>query len=105
MKRTLLGCFLVLMALSIKAQVIYENFESNFLNTGWDTINLSGPTKGIVKAWFKSSQFSSPPPAKEGLYFYGSNYKAEGNNGTVSSWIFPPTRTFKNGDLFQFYTL
>ncbi|MGZ4038175.1 MAG: choice-of-anchor J domain-containing protein, partial [Bacteroidia bacterium] len=93
------------LSFSGNAQQFMEGFETNYLNTGWDTINLSGPTTGIVKAWFKSSQFTSPPAAEQGISFYGANYQAEGNNGTVSTWLFAPTVTLNNGDMFQFYTL
>jgi hypothetical protein len=105
MKRFLLFFFsLIAISTSLNAQAFMEGFESTYLSTGWDTLNLSGPTPGIVRAWFSSNQFTTPPPPKEGLLYYGANYKAEGNNGTISTWLFAPLRTLNNGDIFQFYT-
>lgn len=106
MKRILRSLFLLFsFSVSLNAQMFMEGFENNYLPPGWDTLNLSGPTPGVVKAWFPSSQFTTPPPAKQGISFYGANYEAEGNNGTISSWLFTPVRTLNNGDIFQFYTL
>jgi hypothetical protein len=88
----------------IKAQAYMEGFEGGSLPTGWDTLNMSGPTPGTVPAWFPSTNYIAPPPALEGSVFYAASYEAEGNNGTISSWLFTPVRTLKSGDKFVFYT-
>lgn len=97
----LLLCFF---ALHGSAQSFMEGFESSSLPAGWDTVNMSGPAPGTVPAWFPSSNFIAPPAAQEGSQFIAANYQAEGNNGTISSWLFTPTISLSNGDLFQFYT-
>jgi hypothetical protein len=90
--------------IALRSQSYMEGFESGALPSGWDTINLSGPTPGTVPAWFPSSYFISPPAAQEGSLFYAANFEAVGNTGTISTWLFTPVRTLNNGDFFSFYS-
>lgn len=105
MKKLLLSALAVMtMSLSANAQAYMEGFEATNLPAGWDTINKSGPTPGTVPAWFTSQLFTTPPTAQEGSDCFVANYEAEGNNGTISTWLFSPTRTYKNGDVFSFFS-
>lgn len=104
MKKILLSALSVLaMSLSVNAQAYMEGFEATNLPTGWDTVNLSSP-KGTVPAWFNSANLTTPPAAAEGTDFFMSNYQTTTGNNTISTWLFSPTRTFNNGDVFSYYT-
>jgi hypothetical protein len=104
MRSLLLSLVLVALSFMMKAQAYMESFEGGVLPSGWDTLNMSGPTPGTVPAWFPSTNYIAPPPALDGSVFFAASYEAEGNNGTISSWLFTPVRTLKNGDKFVFYT-
>jgi hypothetical protein len=105
MKKILLSALAVMtMSFSSNAQAYMEGFELSMLPTGWDTINLSGPTPGTVPAWFESNVFTTPPAAAEGTEFFASNYETVGGTGTISSWLFAPVSLLKNGDKFSYYS-
>jgi hypothetical protein len=105
MKKLLLSAIVALgLTTTSSAQSFFEGFEGAALPTGWDTLNLSGPTPGTVEAWFPSNVFSSPPPAIEGGLYFASNYEVVGGSDTISSWLFTPVALLKNGDQFMFYS-
>lgn len=110
MKKFLLSVFAVLsLSQYTTAQSFYEGFEASTLPTGWDTLNLSGPTPGAMFSWFPSNiltsiGFASAPPAIEGTEYFCSDFDAVGNTDTISSWLFTPVALLKNGDKFMYYS-
>jgi hypothetical protein len=89
------------------AQGFTENFDnvSTLAGNGWVMTNNSAPLGAA--GWMQG-------PGTPGGYFDAFNgapdsyISADQNNttgtGTISNWLLTPNRTFRNGDVFTFYT-
>jgi hypothetical protein len=86
------------------AQNIVEGFDNitTLAASGWAQQNLSSPV-GTTN-WFQGNTtvFSAFTGAADS--YIGANFNNTGNTGTISNWLFSPTRTYNNGDVITFYT-
>ncbi|MEZ5422795.1 MAG: choice-of-anchor J domain-containing protein [Pyrinomonadaceae bacterium] len=84
-------------------QAITEGFDdiTTLPGAGWTQINHSSPVGST--AWF---QGSTPFPAQTGgaTAYIAANFNNTTGANTISNWLFAPTRTLNNGDVFTFYT-
>ncbi len=93
------------------AQSFVENFDDITLlaGNGWFIQNNSTPVGSI--SWFQgTATTATPTPGPFDAYngaansYIGVNFNSTGSTGTISNWLMAPNRTFRNGDVFQFYT-
>lgn len=91
------------------AQSFIENFDDITLLTGsgWVLQNNSAPV-GIT-SWFQGTSVAGGGPFDSyngaANSYIGANFNSTtGGSGIISTWLATPNRTFRNGDVFQFYT-
>lgn len=94
------GIFMAVGVSNADAQAISEGFES-VPPIGWETQNRS-TTVGST-GWFQGNDVF---PAQSGpaTSYIGANFNSTTGANTISNWLFPPSRTFNNGDVITFYT-
>ncbi len=89
----------------------FDNF-STLAGSGWVLINNSNPL-GPNK-WFQGTPTSALPDpgpfdaygafGADDAYIAASFLSTQGSTGTINNWLLTPNRTFRNGDVFIFYT-
>lgn len=94
------------------AQPFTENFDNitTLPGNGWFIQNNSNPLGSL--SWFQGTPTTATPTPGPFDAFNGAanayiavNYNSTtGSTGTISNWLLTPNRTFRNGDVFQFYT-
>ena len=111
MKRSLLlGVFggLFLSISNIQAQAYTENFDdvATLTGSGWFQQNNS-TTIGVNPNWIQGVPVPTGPfDAFNGATnaYICANFNSTTGNNTISNWLVTPNRTFRNGDVFTFYT-
>jgi hypothetical protein len=109
-KTSLLSLALLgLLISSARAQAInegFDNVENLFTSGGWARQNNSSPVG--TTSWFQGGGTSQNPtfPSHSGAAssYIAANFNSTGNLGNISTWLFTPTRTLRNGDIITFYT-
>lgn len=94
------------------AQAFTENFDSVALlaGNGWFIQNNSSPLG--PNSWYQGvPTTATPDPGPFDAYngaanaYVAANFAATtGGVGIISDWLLAPNRTFRNGDVLQFYT-
>ena len=93
------------------AQSFTEGFDDITLLTGsgWFIQNNSAPVGST--SWFQgTATTATPTPGPFNSYtgaansYIAANFNNTGSTGTISNWLGTPNRTFRNGDVFTFYT-
>ncbi|MGN6520096.1 MAG: choice-of-anchor J domain-containing protein, partial [Dokdonella sp.] len=94
------------------AQAYTEDFDNVGLlaGSGWVIQNNSQPLG--PNSWYQGIPTSATPDPGPFNAFNGApnayiaaNFAATtGGSGVISDWLVTPNRTFRNGDVFQFYT-
>ncbi len=103
--RCLLASMLLIgLSFGTKAQVLFnEDFATvSPLPTGWASQNLSNPVG--TTTWFQGNNTVFPSQAGAATAYIGANFNSTTGAGTISTWLFTPNVTIKNGDVFTFYT-
>jgi Secretion system C-terminal sorting domain/SprB repeat len=102
---SLLLAMALLVGLRLPAQYFTENFDdvSALPSNGWAQQNRSTPS-GAVPNWFQGDPgifvaYNGPDTA-----YIGVSYNCIAGAGTISNWLFAPTRTFTNGEKISFWT-
>lgn len=87
------------------SQPINEGFTNvaNLFTSGWAQQNLSSPL-GTNPTWAQGNTAVFPANSLPDTSYIVSNYNAVAGTGTISNWLFTPTRTFNNGDIVTFFT-
>lgn len=93
-----------LISLNAYAQPINEGFTNvqSLYTSGWAQQNLSNPLGATTWVQGNTAVFianSSPDSS-----FVACNFNSTTGAGTISNWLFTPTRTFNNGDIITFFT-
>jgi hypothetical protein len=94
---------------SASAQAITENFDTvaTLGTKGWAQQNLSSPI-GPNGYYQPLNSANLPFAAYNGVdtAYIAANYASTttSSTGTISNWLFVPSRTFRNGDTIAFYT-
>ena len=93
-----------LISLNAYAQPINEGFTNvqSLFTSGWAQQNLSNPLGASTYVQGSTTVFianSSPDSS-----FVACNYNSTTGAGTISNWLFTPTRAFNNGDIITFFT-
>ena len=93
----------VLLSASAFAQPINESFDNvpGLFTSGWAQQNLSSPV-GTNPDWIQGNTTVFPSQATTG--YIAANYNSVAGAGTISNWLFTPTRTLQNGDIITFWT-
>lgn len=96
----------------VQAQAYTENFDniSTLTGSGWLIQNNSSPVG--ANTWFQGTPTTATPdPGPFNAFngavnaYIGVNFASTtGGTGVISNWLVTPSRTLKNGDVFQFYT-
>jgi len=86
---------------NVNAQSFNEDFAT-VPPTGWAVQNNSQPLG--TTGWFQGNGAVFPAESGAPNAYIGANFDNTGNVGTISNWLFPPSRTFRNGDVVSFYT-
>lgn len=73
------------------------------LPAGWSQQNLSTPT-GTNPDWFQGNSGVFPAQSGPPTAYIAANFNGVAGNNTISNWLFTPTVTMQNGDIFTFYT-
>lgn len=104
--------FLAALSGSACAQAFVENFDdvSLLAGQGWVIQNNSSPLG--QNSWYQGIPTNATPsPGPFNAYngaanaYIAANFAATtGGTGTISDWLIAPNRTFRNGDVFTFYT-
>ncbi len=68
----------------------------------WMNTNMSNPIGTMT--WGLGSSIAFPDQTGLPSLYAAANYKSAGGPGTISDWLFTPVMTFRNGDIFRFYT-
>jgi PKD repeat protein len=86
------------------AQNIVEGFDNitTLAGNGWAQQNLSSPVG--TTGWFQGNDLVFTAFTGATTSYIGANFNNTGNTGTISNWLFSPTRTYNNGDVITFYT-
>jgi len=97
---------------SAGAQSFTENFDNvaTLPGFGWFIQNNSAPVG--VNAWFQGTPTTATPTpgpfnawnGAANAYIAANFASTTGSTGVISNWLGMPTRTLRNGDVFQFYT-
>jgi hypothetical protein len=94
---------LTLFANTAMAQSFTEDFAVvEPLPTGWAQQNLSTPV-GLTN-WFQGNDFVFPAQNGATTSYAGCNFNSVAGANTISNWLFTPTVTLNNGDMFSFWT-
>lgn len=90
--------------INANAQAYSEDFAdiTTLPAAGWATQNLS-TTIGTT-GWFQGSTAVFNSQAGGATAYIGANYNNTTGVNTISNWLFTPNRTYKNGDIFKFWT-
>jgi hypothetical protein len=85
------------------AQTFVEEFDDTTTTfaAGWSHVNMSNPP-GTNNVWFDGN--STVFAANSGAGYIAVNYNSTAGAGTISQWLFSPTRTLMNGDMISFWT-
>ncbi|OWK73061.1 hypothetical protein CBW16_12555 [Flavobacteriaceae bacterium JJC] len=100
---------LLFCAETVSAQSFTENFDNitTLTGSGWFQQNNSAPA-GSNGVWFQGNPPSGggPFPSYNGAdnSYIACNFNSTAGNGTISNWLVTPNRTFRNGDVIQFFT-
>lgn len=109
--RTALSILVAASSASAWAQSFTENFDDVTLlaGNGWVMQNNSAPVGST--GWFQGlATTATPTPGPFNSYngaansYIAANFNNTGSTGTISNWLVTPNRTFRNGDVLQFYT-
>ncbi|MDQ3110796.1 MAG: choice-of-anchor J domain-containing protein [Bacteroidota bacterium] len=90
------------------AQAFSEDFNdiTTLAASGWSLQNLSTPVGSTN--WFQGTNVAAGGPFDSyngaANAYIGANYNNTGSTGTISNWLMTPNRTFRNGDVFTFYS-
>ncbi len=83
----------------------FDNVGNLFSGGTWAQANLSNPVGASgTSPWVQGD------PATFGAYagatnsYIAANFESTGDTGTISAWLFSPTRTYYNGDKVSFFT-
>ena len=92
-------------SLTSKSQVLFsEDFVTMVpLPAGWAQQNLSTPI-GTAPTWFQGNTAVFAAQNGAATSYAGCNFNSIAGAGTISNWLFTPSVTLKNGDVFTFYT-
>lgn len=103
MKTKLFTLGLALLSIVGFSQAITEGFDdiTTLSGSGWASQNLSSPA-GTTN-WFQGN-VTFPAQAGATTAYIGANFNNTAGSGTISNWLFAPTRTLNNGDVFKFWT-
>ncbi len=93
----------------VGAQPFTENFDdiTTLPGNGWFLQNNSAPVGAT--SWFQGTSVAGGGPFDSyngaANAYIGANFNnTTGGTGIISTWLGTPNRTFRNGDVFQFYT-
>lgn len=95
-------------ASTVSAQAFTENFDDITLlaGNGWSLQNISTPVGSTN--WFQGTSVAGGGPFDSyngaANAYVGANYNNTGSIGTISNWMMTPNRTFRNGDVFTFFS-
>lgn len=105
----LAAAFVASAGLNVFSQAFTENFDDITLlaGNGWFLQNNSSPV-GITN-WFQGTSVAGGGPFDSfngaANSYIGANFNnTTGGTGIISTWLLTPNRTFRNGDVIQFYT-
>ena len=100
----LIAVTLTLIIMTGKAQSFTEDFAVMVpLPAGWAQQNLSTPI-GTNPTWFQGN--TTVFDAQNGAIdsYAACNFNSVTGTNTISNWLFTPTVTLNNGDMFSFWT-
>lgn len=95
-------------ATTSSAQAFNEDFNdiTTLTGSGWSMQNLSTPVGSTN--WFQGTSVAAAGPFDSfngaANAYIGANFNNTGSTGTISNWMMTPNRTFRNGDVFTFYS-
>lgn len=101
----------VFTTMNVYSQAFTENFDNitTLTGSGWYQQNNSAPIGSL--GWFQgTATTATPTPGPFNSYngaansYIAANFNSTGSTGTISNWLLTPNRTFRNGDVFTFYT-
>lgn len=86
------------------AQAFTEDFANitTLVPGGWFMQNNSTPVGSTGWSQGATAVFNAQSGAADS--YISANYNNTGTTGTISNWLLTPNRTFKNGDVFTFYS-
>jgi hypothetical protein len=89
---------------TIKAQSFSEDFAVvEPLPAGWAQQNLSTPV-GLFPTWIQGQDVIFPAQNGGVNSYAGCSHQSVAGANTISNWLFTPTVTLNNGDMFSFWT-
>lgn len=90
---------------SVQAQYFTEGFDdvSALWGNGWAQQNRS-TSPGSEPNWVQGDPGIFVAHDGGDTSFVGVSYNCLGGTGTISNWLFTPTRTFTNGEKISFWT-
>ena len=98
---------LFLLAGNAFGQAFTENFDTIASDTatpvpGWSAVNHS--TAATTRTWFQCNPAVIAPQSGGCISTNFNSISSTGSGvGTISNWLFSPSRTFSNGDKISFY--
>jgi len=105
LKATLLAAAILSIS-GLRAQSYTEGFTniSNLTNAtgGWTIKNNSSPVGTSTWVQGVATNFTAYNGANTA--YASVNFNSTGSSGTISNWFITPNRTYRNGDVFSFYT-
>jgi len=108
MKKFILNGFVALTSLFATINAFSQAFTENFDNittltgNGWYMQN-NGSTMGTIPSWIQGNADNFPSFNGATNSYIGGHFNTITGTGTISLWLVTPSRTYKNGDVFQFY--
>ena len=100
----LIAFTLTLFANTGKAQSFTEDFAVMVpLPSGWAQQNLSTPI-GLIPTWIQGQDGIFPAQNGAATSYAGCSFNCVTGANTISNWLFTPTVTLNNGDMFSFWT-
>jgi hypothetical protein len=85
----------------------FDNVPNLFASGSWNQTNSSDPVNPLnTNPWVQGDPVNSGIIAHSGAddSYIAANYSAVDTEGTISAWLFTPTRTWQNGDSLSFFT-